>query len=71
MDRLPMPAEVDEAAGLVGHEGAEVRPHDALPSGPVRPIKLLRKMRQNGESDTEEVSVDLAEVQQTALIKPL
>jgi hypothetical protein len=37
-------AEVDEAAGLLGHERPEVGgAHDALPSGPVGPIELLQK----------------------------
>ena len=34
-------AEVDEAAGVVRHEGPEVGAHDALPAGPVRPVELL------------------------------
>ena len=34
-------AKVDEAAGVVRHEGPEVGAHDALPAGPVRPVELL------------------------------
>lgn len=40
-------AEVDEAAGLVRQERAEVCPHDALPPGPVGPIKLLLMHRRD------------------------